>query len=178
LAAGGLSRRTARQGYDSSSRGRTKPTSSAAPPVQRANSGPRAPKVTGAVVGNLSQTLEQGGRVGAGELGLDPHGAAAKRWFDALERLARPPRRQAQDELGGDALAAHAHQLSNSGGSFEPKIVGKRQTRWVGFDERVLALYARGLTVREGNGLKTPAVTQPPLDNTYQALGHGGPGGA
>jgi putative transposase len=34
-------------------------------------------------------------------------------------------------------------------GSFEPKIVGKRQTRWVGFDERVIALYARGLTVRE-----------------------------
>jgi putative transposase len=34
-------------------------------------------------------------------------------------------------------------------GSFEPKIVGKRQTRWVGFDEKVIALYARGLTVRE-----------------------------
>ena len=29
-------------------------------------------------------------------------------------------------------------------GTFEPKIVGKRQTRWVGFDERVIALYARG----------------------------------
>jgi putative transposase len=34
-------------------------------------------------------------------------------------------------------------------GTFEPKIVGKRQTRWVGFDEKVIALYARGLTVRE-----------------------------
>jgi putative transposase len=37
-------------------------------------------------------------------------------------------------------------------GTFEPKIVGKRQTRWVGFDERVIALYARGLTVREIQG--------------------------
>jgi putative transposase len=37
-------------------------------------------------------------------------------------------------------------------GSFEPKIVGKRQTRWVGFDEKVIALYARGLTVREIQG--------------------------
>ena len=37
-------------------------------------------------------------------------------------------------------------------GTFEPKIVGKRQTRWVGFDERVIALYARRLTVREIQG--------------------------
>jgi len=37
-------------------------------------------------------------------------------------------------------------------GSFEPQIVGKRQTRWVGFDEKVIALYARGLTVREIEG--------------------------
>ena len=37
-------------------------------------------------------------------------------------------------------------------GSFEPQIVGKRQTRWVGFDEKVVSLYARGLTVREVQG--------------------------
>src|SRR3954452_24093802 len=37
-------------------------------------------------------------------------------------------------------------------GSFEPQIVGKRQTRWVGFDEKVIALYARGLTLREIQG--------------------------
>jgi putative transposase len=34
-------------------------------------------------------------------------------------------------------------------GTFEPQIVGKRQTRWVGFDEKVISLYARGLSVRE-----------------------------
>jgi putative transposase len=34
-------------------------------------------------------------------------------------------------------------------GTFAPQIVGKRQTRWVGFDDKVIALYARGLTVRE-----------------------------
>jgi putative transposase len=37
-------------------------------------------------------------------------------------------------------------------GSFEPQIVKKRQTRWVGFDEKVISLYARGLTVREIQG--------------------------
>jgi putative transposase len=37
-------------------------------------------------------------------------------------------------------------------GTFEPQIVKKRQTRWVGFDEKVISLYARGLTVRELQG--------------------------
>jgi putative transposase len=37
-------------------------------------------------------------------------------------------------------------------GTFEPQIVKKRQTRWVGFDEKVIALYGRGLTVREIQG--------------------------
>jgi putative transposase len=33
--------------------------------------------------------------------------------------------------------------------SFEPQIVTKHQTRWGGFDEEILSLYARGMTVRE-----------------------------
>ena len=34
-------------------------------------------------------------------------------------------------------------------GAFEPQIVQKRQTRLEGFDDKVLALYARGMTVRD-----------------------------
>ena len=34
-------------------------------------------------------------------------------------------------------------------GSFQPKIVKKRQRRFVGFDEKILALYSRGLSVRD-----------------------------
>jgi len=34
-------------------------------------------------------------------------------------------------------------------GSFEPRIVPKHQTCWNGFDDRILSLYARGMTVRE-----------------------------
>jgi putative transposase len=34
-------------------------------------------------------------------------------------------------------------------GSFEPQIVPKHQTRWEGFDQKILSLYARGMTVRE-----------------------------
>jgi putative transposase len=33
--------------------------------------------------------------------------------------------------------------------SFEPQIIEKHQTRWTGFDDKILSLYARGLTVRE-----------------------------
>ena len=34
-------------------------------------------------------------------------------------------------------------------GSLEPQIVTKHQTRWAGFDDKILSLYARGMKVRE-----------------------------
>ena len=34
-------------------------------------------------------------------------------------------------------------------GSFEPKIVSKRQRRFEGFDDKILALYSRGLSTRD-----------------------------
>ena len=37
-------------------------------------------------------------------------------------------------------------------GTFEPKIVRKRQKRFDGFDEKIISMYARGLTVREIQG--------------------------
>lgn len=37
-------------------------------------------------------------------------------------------------------------------GSFEPQLIPKHQTRWNGFDEKILSLYARGMTVREIQG--------------------------
>jgi len=37
-------------------------------------------------------------------------------------------------------------------GSFEPQLVRKRQRRLAGFDDKVLALYARGMTTREIQG--------------------------
>src|SRR4051794_36059564 len=38
-------------------------------------------------------------------------------------------------------------------GSFDPKIVRKRQRRFEGFDEKILALYSRGLS---GRGIQAP----------------------
>jgi putative transposase len=37
-------------------------------------------------------------------------------------------------------------------GSFEPQLIPKHQTRWAGFDDKILSLYARGMTVREIQG--------------------------
>ncbi|HEY8098342.1 MAG TPA: IS256 family transposase [Methylobacter sp.] len=34
-------------------------------------------------------------------------------------------------------------------GTFEPQIIAKHQSRWTGFDDKIISLYARGLTVRE-----------------------------
>ena len=38
-------------------------------------------------------------------------------------------------------------------GSFEPQLIPKHQTRWTGFDDTILSLYARGMTVRKSRGI-------------------------
>jgi transposase-like protein len=48
-------------------------------------------------------------------------------------------------EIGGIDLEVPRDR----GGSFEPKIVRKGQTRLDGFNERIIALYARGMTTRD-----------------------------
>lgn len=37
-------------------------------------------------------------------------------------------------------------------GSFEPLIIGKHERRFTGFDQKIIAMYARGMTVREIQG--------------------------
>jgi putative transposase len=37
-------------------------------------------------------------------------------------------------------------------GKFEPKLIGKHERRFQGFDDKILAMYARGMTVREIQG--------------------------
>ena len=37
-------------------------------------------------------------------------------------------------------------------GEFEPKLIGKHERRFTGFDDKIIALYARGTTVREIQG--------------------------
>ena len=37
-------------------------------------------------------------------------------------------------------------------GSFEPQLIGKHERRFTGFDDKIVAMYARGMTVREIQG--------------------------
>jgi len=37
-------------------------------------------------------------------------------------------------------------------GSFDPQIIGKHERRFTGFDDKIIAMYARGMTVREIQG--------------------------
>src|SRR5687768_12033583 len=50
-----------------------------------------------------------------------------------------------QGELGEIKLDIPRDRL----GTFEPQLIGKYQRRLAGFDEKVLALYAKGLTTRD-----------------------------
>ena len=49
----------------------------------------------------------------------------------------------------GDDGAIEIAVPRDRNGSFEPQIVAKGQTRLDGFDDRIVSLYARGLSVRE-----------------------------
>jgi hypothetical protein len=62
-------------------------------------------------------------------------------------------------------------------GSFEPLLIGKHERRFTGFDDKIIALYARGMTVREikahlqpgGTALTEPAKHGQPTGTTLTA---------
>lgn len=57
-----------------------------------------------------------------------------------------------QKTLKGDFGALPITIPRDRAGTFEPQIIGKNQTRWTGFDDKILSLYARGMSVREIQG--------------------------
>jgi len=54
--------------------------------------------------------------------------------------------------LSGDFGEVRIEVPRDREGSFEPRLVAKGQTRWAGFDDKILSLYARGMTTREIQG--------------------------
>jgi putative transposase len=57
-----------------------------------------------------------------------------------------------QKRLKGDFGTLEIEVPRDRAGSFEPQLVAKGQTRWHGFDDKILSLYARGMTCREIQG--------------------------
>jgi putative transposase len=54
--------------------------------------------------------------------------------------------------LKGDFGTLEIEVPRDRAASFEPQLVAKGQTRWHGFDDKILSLYARGMTTREIQG--------------------------
>ncbi len=55
-------------------------------------------------------------------------------------------------KLKGDFGEVEIEVPRDRNGSFEPKIVAKHQRRFTGFDDKILSMYARGMTTREIEG--------------------------
>jgi putative transposase len=54
--------------------------------------------------------------------------------------------------LKGDFGEVDLETPRDRNGEFEPQIIQKNQTRWTGFDDKILSMYARGMTTREIQG--------------------------
>jgi putative transposase len=54
--------------------------------------------------------------------------------------------------LQGDFGELELETPRDRNGEFEPEIIKKHQTRWTGFDDKILSMYARGMTTREIQG--------------------------
>ena len=51
--------------------------------------------------------------------------------------------------LQGEFGELHLETPRDRNGSFEPKIIGKGQKRFEGFDAKIISMYARGMSVRQ-----------------------------
>jgi putative transposase len=51
--------------------------------------------------------------------------------------------------LKGDFGEMEVETPRDRNSTFEPKILEKNQTRWTGFDDKILSMYARGMTTRD-----------------------------
>ena len=54
--------------------------------------------------------------------------------------------------LKGDFGEVEVETPRDRNGEFEPKMVKKNQTRWAGFDDKILSMYSRGMSVRDIQG--------------------------
>ncbi len=54
-----------------------------------------------------------------------------------------------------DSGSVHIEVPREREGSFEPQLIGKHERRLTGFDDKIIAMYARGMTVREIQGFMT-----------------------
>src|SRR6266853_7052499 len=55
-------------------------------------------------------------------------------------------------KLKGDFGEIELETPRDRNGTFEPKMVERHQTRWTGFDDKILSMYSRGMSTRDIQG--------------------------
>src|SRR5436190_2766204 len=78
----------------------------------------------------------------SGHLGYEKHDPAGHNTGNSRNGKSRK-------KLKGDFGDIELETPRDRNGTFESKIVAKHQTRFAGFDEKILSMYARGMTTRE-----------------------------
>src|SRR5437660_2572392 len=80
-----------------------------------------------------------------GHLGYEKHDPAGHNSGNSRNGVSRK-------KLKGDFGEIELETPRDRKGTFEPKIVERHQTRWTGFDDKILSMYSRGMTTREIQG--------------------------
>ena len=89
-----------------------------------------------------------GDRDGAGRRADRAPGLSARAGA-AGRRGQHPQRRRRRRRCRPSSGRSRSSTPRDRDGSFEPQLVGKRQTRLAGLDDRILGLYAGGMSVRD-----------------------------
>ena len=71
---------------------------------------------------------------------------------EAPEEVDNPRNGYSKKTVVGEDGAMEIEVPRDRSGSFEPLLIAKGQKRFEGFDEKIIAMYARGMTVREIQG--------------------------
>lgn len=78
----------------------------------------------------------------ADHLGYDPHAVEGRNSGNSRNGTSKKTLKTEQGELPIEVPR-------DRNGTFEPKLVRKHQTRFDGFDDKILSMYARGMSVRD-----------------------------
>lgn len=81
----------------------------------------------------------------AEQLGYEKHAAEGNNSGNSRNGVTRK-------KLKGDFGEVEIETPRDRNGEFEPRMVKKNQTRWAGFDDKILSMYSRGMSVRDIQG--------------------------
>jgi putative transposase len=109
--------------------------------------GRRTPEDVNALLKQLTKAVVERAMQGEmnAHLGYAKHDAAGANSGNSRNGVTRKT-------LKGDFGEVEIETPRDRRGEFEPQMVRKNQTRWTGFDDKILSMYARGMSTRDIQG--------------------------